>query len=79
MLNLLVMVTGRRRLGAHFLLPRANIGINANVVVRELAHLSVIDTDNLGFLRGTKAEARDKVHHPEDDGGYDKGVGQASE
>ena len=75
--DLLPMVSGWRRLGAHFRLLRANVGINANVVVCELAHLSVVDTDNLGLLRRTEAEARDKVHNPEDDGSDDKGVAHA--
>ena len=75
---LLLRVSGRR-LGADFLLLRANIGINANVVVCELAHLSVVDTHNLSLLRSTEAEARDKVHNPEDDGSHDEGVGNASD
>jgi len=75
--DFLVMVT-RWSLRTYFLLLRANIGINADIVVCELAHLSVVDTDNLGFLRSTEAETRDKVHDPEDDGGDDKGICQAS-
>jgi len=74
----LLFMVGGRGLGAPFMLFRANIGINADVVVCELAHLSVVDTDNLGLLRGTETEARDEVHDPEDDGGDDKGVAQAS-
>jgi len=75
---LLLCCIGWRRLGAYLLLLRANIGINADIVVCELAHLSVVNTDNLGLLRSTKAEARDKVHAPEDDGSDDKGVAKAS-
>lgn len=73
-----MIATRWRRLGTSFLLLRTNIGINADVVVCELAHLSVVDTNNLGFLRSTEAEARDKVHNPEDDGSDDKRVTQAS-
>ena len=78
MVGLLVIAGGWRRLGTRFLLLRANIGINADVVVCELAHLRVVDTDDLGFFRSTEAEARDKVHNPEDDGSDDKGVTQTS-
>lgn len=67
-----------RRFGAHFVLLGANIGVNANIVVCELSHLSIVDTDNLSLLRSTEAEARDKVHNPEDDGGHDKGVAHTS-
>ena len=74
----LFVIAGGWRLGTRFLLLRPNIGINADVVVCELAHLGIIDTDDLGFLRSTEAEARDEVHSPEDDGGHDKGVAQTS-
>jgi len=46
----------------------ANLLLDADVVVCELAHLGVVDTDNLRFLVGAEAEARDEVHDPEDDG-----------
>lgn len=55
----------------------AELGVNSNVVVRELAHLSVVDTDDLGLLVGAEAAAGDEVHDPEDDGGHDEGVGDA--
>lgn len=73
----LLGVTGRR-FGAHFVLLGANIGVDANIVVCELSHLSIVDTDNLGLLRGTEAEARDEVHNPEDDSCHDKGVAHTS-
>jgi hypothetical protein len=47
--GLLFVVSGRR-FRARFVFFRANIGINADVVICELAHLSVVDTDDLGLL-----------------------------
>jgi hypothetical protein len=45
-----------------------------NVIVCELANLSIIDTEDLSLLRGTEGEARDEVHDEEDEAGTDKGV-----
>lgn len=42
--------------------------VNADVVVRKLAHLCVVDTENLGLLVAAHAAARDVVHDPENDG-----------
>ena len=45
----------------------ANLLLEANIVVGELAHIGIIDTKNLGLLRSTEAETRDEMHGPEDD------------
>lgn len=55
----------------------AKLSVDCNVVVSELAHLGVVDTDNLGLFVGAEAAAGDEVHDPEDDGGHDEGVGDA--
>ncbi|KAG8965179.1 hypothetical protein FRC00_009872 [Tulasnella sp. 408] len=57
--------------------PWAGLSVDSNAVVRELAHLSVIDIDDLGLLVGADAAARDEVHDPKDDCGQDEGVGDA--
>jgi len=56
----------------------AKFRVNCHVVVSELAHLSIIDTDDLGLLVGAETAAGDEVHDPEDDGGHDKRVGDTS-
>jgi hypothetical protein len=45
----------------------ADFLVNADVVIRELAHISVIDTEDLRFLCGTERETGNDVHDPEDD------------
>lgn len=47
------------------------------VVIGELADLSVVDTEDLGFLRGTERKTWDKVHDSEDDAGATEGVDTA--
>lgn len=42
--------------------------INADVVIRELAHLGIVDTEDLRLFRGAQTEAGNEVHDPEDDG-----------
>lgn len=64
-------------LRAHVRFFGTEVGINANVVVSELSHLSIIDTNNLGFLRSAESAPRDEVHNPEDDGGRDQRVREA--
>jgi len=46
----------------------ADFLLEADIVVRELAHVGVIDTEDLGLLSGTETETGDKVHDPENDG-----------
>ena len=53
----------------------SNLLLEANVVVRELAHLSVVHTEDLGLLVRAKAAVRDEVEDPADDG---LGVGEIS-
>ena len=38
----------------------ANILLDANIIVRELSHISVINTENLGLLSGTERLNRNK-------------------
>ena len=51
--------------------------VDADVVVRELAHLGIVDTEDLGLFVAAHAHAGDEVEEPEDDGGHDEGVGHA--
>lgn len=53
----------------------AKLSIDCNVVVSELAHLGIVNTNDLGLFVGAEAAAGDEVHDPEDDGGHDEGVG----
>lgn len=53
----------------------AKLSIDGNVVVSELAHLGIVNTNDLGLFVGAEAAAGDEVHDPEDDGGHDEGVG----
>jgi len=46
----LLLITGRWRLRANFLLLRTDVGVDADIVVCELAHLSIVDTDDLSLL-----------------------------
>jgi len=59
--------------------PGANLGLKTHIVVCELAHFSIIDTDDLGFFVAAETEvaAREVVHEPENDSGHNEGVGQA--
>ena len=45
----------------------ADFLVNADVVIRELAHISVIDTEDLRFLCSAQRETGNEVHDPEDD------------
>jgi len=45
----------------------ADFLVDTDVVVRELAHISVIDTEDLSILCGTERETGNEVHDPEDD------------
>ena len=45
----------------------ADFLVNADVVIRELAHISVIDTEDLCFLCSAQRETGNEVHDPEDD------------
>ena len=48
-----------------------------NVIISELSDLSIVDAEDLGFLRGAQGEAGDQVHDEEDDAGAEEGVGCA--
>lgn len=52
------------------LMARTELRLETNIIIRELAHLGIIDTDDLSFLVAAKAEiaAREVVHKPADDG-----------
>lgn len=41
--------------------------VDTNVIVRELAHLRIVDTEDLGIFGRTQTEAGDEVHDPQDD------------
>lgn len=43
-----------------------NLSRELNIIIRELANLSVIDTQDLGILGRAKTEARNQVHDEED-------------
>jgi uncharacterized protein (DUF927 family) len=60
------------------LLLRANIGVDTDIVVCKLAHLSVVLANDLSLLGDTESEAWNDVHNPEDDRGDNKGVAEAS-
>lgn len=55
----------------------AQLSLDTDIIVRELAHLSIVDTEDLGSLIATETHAGDEVHDPEDDGGHHEGVGHA--
>jgi hypothetical protein len=55
----------------------AELSLDSNVVVRELAHLRIVDAEDLGRVVRAETETRDEVHHPEDDGGDDERVRHA--
>jgi hypothetical protein len=55
----------------------AKLGLNAHVVVCKLAHLRVVDTEDLCRLVATEAAARDEVHDPKDDRRHHERVGHA--
>lgn len=46
----------------------ADLLLEADIVISELAHLSIIDTKDFGLLRSAKTKTRDEVHDPENDG-----------
>lgn len=48
-----------------------------NIVIRELANLGVVNTQNLRFFGGAKAQSGDQVHDEEDETGAEEGVGEA--
>jgi hypothetical protein len=54
----------------------AELGLDTDIVVRELAHLRVVNAENLGLLIAAEAEAGDEVHDPEDDGRHHEGVAE---
>jgi hypothetical protein len=51
------------------LMSGAELGFETDIVVCELAHLALVDTDDLGLLVAAETEgaAREVVHRPEDD------------
>jgi hypothetical protein len=50
-----------------------------NVVVCELANLSIVDTQDLSFLGGAEGQAGDQVHDEEDEAGSAEGVGTSGD
>jgi hypothetical protein len=44
------------------------LGLEADIVVGEFAHLALVDANNLGLLRHPHPQAWDIVHDPEYDG-----------
>lgn len=52
----------------------ADFLLEADIVVCEFTHVSVIDTEDLSLLSGAETETRDEVHDPEDDGRNNEGV-----
>jgi hypothetical protein len=48
--------------------PRADLCLEADVVVRELAHFGVIDAEDFGFGRAAETGPGCEVEDPEDDG-----------
>ena len=42
--------------------------VDSDVVIRELAHLRIINTEDLRLFGGAQTEAGNEVHDPEDDG-----------
>ena len=53
--------------------------VDPDVVVRELAHLRVVDAQDLRFFRRAQAQPRDEVHDPEDDRLCGRGPGPGRE
>jgi len=51
-----------------------NLPSQLNVIISELSNLGIIDTKDLGFLRGAQGQAGDQVHDEEDDAGAEEGV-----
>lgn len=50
-----------------------------NVVVCELANLSIVDTQDLSFLGGAEGQAGDQVHDEEDEASSTEGVGTSGD
>lgn len=61
------------------LVPGEKFGLDAHVVVRELAHLGIVNTDNLSLFIAAETEERNKVHDPQDDGLVRRGGGEQLE
>ena len=51
-----------------------NTSVDANVVVSELAHLCVVDSEDLGVFGSAETETGDEVHDPKDYGLGAKGA-----
>lgn len=50
-----------------------------NIIIRELAELSIVKTDLLNLGADTERQARDEVQDEADEAGHDKGVGKPSD
>lgn len=48
-----------------------------NIVVCELADLSIVHAEDFSFFAGAETQAGDEVHDEEDDAGAAEGVGEA--
>ena len=57
--------------------PAALAEVDPDVVVRELAHLRVVDAEDLRLLARAQAHAGDEVQDPQDDGRHNKRVRHA--
>lgn len=57
----------------------AGVALKLNVIVGELAKLTVIETDFLFLGANAKAEARDQVHEEQDQASHDKRVRKAGD
>jgi len=70
----LAIATSRRDAGVEGV---ADFLLEADIVVCELTHVGVVDTEDFSLLSGTETETGDDVHYPENDGGNNEGVAEA--
>lgn len=59
--------------------PRQEVTADLDVVVRELAVLVIVHTEELSLLGGTELQAGDQIDELGDDGGHDESVGGAGD
>lgn len=55
--------------------------VDRDIIVRVLAHLRLVDTDQFGLLARAKSEipAREEMHRPQNDRGDDEGIGETGD
>jgi len=58
---------------------RDDVALQLHVVVRELADLGVVETQDLVLFGGAQLQAGDAVHDEEDEAGADEGVDEGGE